>query len=109
MRAAKVILVFPGAEVLGELLGSPDGPVEFILVGPKAPLHAELGATIGLDALDGHREPPPDLLEERDGGLDGVVLVDLQDPAPRGFVNGGKLIQAPRAQLEVLASFGSFS
>src|SRR4030095_6913220 len=102
--AAVIVLVLPCLELRGELCGGADaGPaVELVFVGPMAAfdlpvrfrgpgrdsrmrdaeimevpseLTAEFGAMIGLHSLDGHGQSPAHFLDERDPGLDRVVLV----------------------------------
>ena len=57
-------------------------------------LWSERRAVIGLDFLNGEGEMLPDLLEEVDGGLGVVVVVDAQHAKSGRFVNGRELIKA---------------
>src|SRR6185503_5779427 len=43
-----------------------------------------------------------DLVDEVNGGLDGVMVVDLEDAVARGFIDCGELIEASRLCLEML-------
>ncbi len=55
----------------------------------------ELGAVVGLDPLDGHRESLAQFPHEGDGRLDGGVVVDRQDALAAGLIGGRVLVQAP--------------
>jgi hypothetical protein len=110
-------LVLPAGELLGQLLGTLElrPPIELVGIGPMTALDlpvalranlvgsagaecrilevpgevgAELGPMIGLNPLDRHRQSPPHLVDESDGGLDRVVVVDLQDSKTRRLVDG---------------------
>jgi len=66
-------------------------------VGPK------LGAVVGLDALDGHRQAAPHFPDEVRSRFDGVVRIDPKHPVPRGgFIDGGEPIEGTAAELGVL-------
>jgi len=43
-----------------------------------------------------------DLIYEVNGGLDGVVVVNLEDAIARGFIDRGELVEATRLRLEML-------
>ena len=57
-------------------------------------LWSERRAVIGLNFLNGEGEMLPDFLEEVDGGLGVVVVVDAQDAKPGRFINRRELIKA---------------
>ena len=46
------------------------------------------------ESLNGEGEMLPDFLEEVDGGLGAVVIVDAQDGKSGRFINGHELIKA---------------
>ena len=126
-----VVFVLPLAELLGELGGVPEhhAPVELVFVRPMAALDLsiglgaatrnlpvgnpeipqvpgkvgpKLGAMVSLDALDGHRESAPHLLDEIGGALDGVVGIDPEHAITGGFVDGRELVEAAVGEFEVL-------
>jgi hypothetical protein len=63
---------------------------------------AELVAVIGLDPLNRDRQSPANLVDEGNGVGDRVPRVDLQHPVSGRLVNGGELIEAAGAELQVL-------
>ncbi len=65
-------------------------------------VRAKLGAVVRFDALDGDGQALADLVDEGDGRLDRVVVVDLQDPVTGGLIDGSKLVVAAGAELEML-------
>jgi hypothetical protein len=126
-----IVLVLPVAQLRGELGDGPEGrpAVEFLLVGAVAPLDlaiglraprwdvamadpqvaevprevgAELVPVVGLNPLDGQRQPLADFVDERDSRRDRGVGVDLQDPVARGLIDRRELVEATAAQLQVL-------
>lgn len=62
----------------------------------------ELRAVVGLDALDGHREPVREPFDEADRRLDAVLGGALQDLMQGDFINRGELVEAARAPFEGL-------
>ena len=62
----------------------------------------ELVPTIGLDPLNRDRETSADLINEGNRVRDRVVRVDLEHAVPGRLVNGGELVEAPGAELQVL-------
>jgi hypothetical protein len=127
-----VVLVLPASELFGKLLGTLElrAPIELVHVGSMAALHlpvalgtptrdpavqnadilevpgevgAELRTVVGLNPLDRHRQAPTHLVDERDRGLDRVVVVDLQDSEASCLVNGRELVE-PESSLRCLTS-----
>jgi hypothetical protein len=125
------VLALPRPKLPDQVVSIPErgATVELVLVGPMAALHlaihfgasgrdaamgdpqivevpgevrAELGAVVRLNPLDGDREGLTQCLDEGDGRLDGVVVIDLQDAVSRGLVDGRELIQAAGPELDVL-------
>jgi hypothetical protein len=111
-----VVLVLPRAQLADELGPGREGhsPVELILVGAMAALDlpirlgaagrdvlvgdaeivempgevgAPFGAVIGLNPPDRCGERLADLVDEVNGGLDRVVIVDLEDTIPGRFID----------------------
>ena len=58
----------------------------------------KLSATIGLDALDGERHLPPQVIEEPDGVLGGASRIDLDHHQACAVVDGG-VLDATRGDL----------
>jgi hypothetical protein len=77
-------------------VGHPEVPQVPSKVSPK------LRAMVRLDALDRHRQAAADLLDEVGGRFDGVVSIDAEDAIPGGLIDGGELVEAAAAELEVL-------
>ncbi len=130
MGAPRVVLIFPLTQLLGELAGASDNhpAVELVRVRPVAAFHlpsafrtaawdvpvrdaeisqvprevgTELGAMIGLNSLNGHRESAADRLDELSGRLDGGMGVDAKDPIPGGFIDRYELIEPAPAEFEM--------
>jgi hypothetical protein len=120
MRPLVVILRLPLAELGGQLARGPKdlGPIELVLIGPMTPFDlavcfgapcwdvsvgnpevsqmpgevgAELGAVVGLNALNRDRQSATKLVDKGRRGADRVVGIDLQDPVARRFVYGREL------------------
>lgn len=130
VRAPIVVLMLPSAKLLGELTGIAEdrSAIELVFIGAVAPFQAiafraapgnvamgdpeiaemlgevgaELGATVGLDPLNGRRESAAQFVDEVGRRADRVVRIDPEDTVLRRFVNRGELVEAPAAQLEVL-------
>jgi hypothetical protein len=64
-------------------------------------VRTELRPVVGLDGLDRDGKPLAELLNEVDSRADRVVVVDLQDAVPCGFVNGGGLVEPTGGELEM--------
>ena len=60
------------------------------------------GVVVGLNPADRHGECLPHFVDELNGGLNGVVVVDLEDTVAGGFVDRGELLEAARLRLEML-------
>ena len=56
-------------------------------------ISAPFGAVVSLNPPDCRRKRLADLIYEVNGGLDGVVVVDLEDAIAGGFVDGGELVE----------------
>jgi hypothetical protein len=126
-----VVLVFPLAQLLGELRRASENhsPVELVRVRPVAAFHlpiafratprdvpvrdaeipqmprevsTEFGAMISLNPLDGHGKSAANLLDEVSGRLDGIMRIDAEDAVPGRFVDRRELVEAAAAKLEVL-------
>jgi hypothetical protein len=131
VKAPVVILPLPFAKLPDELLPSPEvsAAIELVLVRAVAPFDlavglraprgnplvrdpevvevpsevgAELRPVVGLDPFDGDREGSANLVDEVDRGLNGAVVIELQDTEPRRFVDGGELVEAPLLELQML-------
>src|SRR6185503_3905880 len=63
---------------------------------------APFGAVVSLNPPDRRGERLSDLVDEVNGGLDGVMVVDLEDAVARGFIDCGELVEASRLCLEML-------
>jgi hypothetical protein len=61
-----------------------------------------LGPYLPIAYVLAQRQPLADFVDECDGRRDRGVGVDLQDPVARGLIDGGELVEAAAAQLEVL-------
>ena len=126
-----VVLVLPRAQLADKLRAGPKGhpPVELALVGAMAAFNLPIGfrtagwdvpvgnaeimemprevgppfrAVVSLNPADRHGECLPHFVDELNGGLNGVVVVDLEDTVAGGFVDGGELVEAARLRLEML-------
>src|SRR5262245_26370510 len=66
----------------------------------------EIGAPFGAIVLwnppNRGRKRLAHLVDEVNGGLDGVVVIDLEAAVARGFIDRGELVEAPRLRLEML-------
>ena len=65
-------------------------------------VRAEFRAIVGADALDRHREPLADLVDEVNRRTYGVMVVNLQDAVAGRFVERRELVEASRAEGEML-------
>src|ERR1700737_1409330 len=126
-----VVLVLPRAQLADELLAGLEGhpSVELLLVGAMTALDfpiglrpagrvvlvgdaelmqmpgevgAPFGAVVRLNPPDRGGERLAEFVDEVNGGLDGVVVVDLENAVARGFIDGGELVEATRPCLEML-------
>ena len=131
MGSAVVIFVFPAPQFRRELRWRVEGrpPIEFFLIRAMTAFHfaihfgttrrdpvvgdpeiaempgeirAEFVTVVGLDPLDGHREPLAHLVKECDRVRDRVVGIDSEDPVTGGLIDRGELIETPTAELQML-------
>src|SRR5689334_8087759 len=66
---------------------------------------APFGPVVSLNAPDRGRERLAHLVDEVNGGLDGVVVVDLEDAIAHGFIDGGELVEPPRLRFQMLDAY----
>jgi hypothetical protein len=61
---------------------------------PQVPgeVPAEFTPMVGPDLFEGVGEYPAELIQERTGALGGILVVDTQDPKPRGFFYRSELV-----------------
>jgi hypothetical protein len=62
---------------------------------------AKLVAVVGLNSLDDHWKPLPDLVEKGDRVRDRAVRVDPEDAIAGGLVHRGELIEPPASKPKV--------
>jgi hypothetical protein len=130
MGSPMVVLVFPLAQLLGQLGRAAENhsTVELVGVGSVAAFHlpvafrttsrdllvrdaeipqvprevsAELGAVVGLNPLDCDGQSAANLLDELGRRLDGVMSIDAEHAIAGGFVDRRELVEPTTAELEV--------